>query len=409
MNRYRLDVEEALGFVRQGKPIIIVDSQSRENEGDLYIAAEKVNAGIIAFMAAKGRGLICQAITSRRARELRLPLMTEKNEDPKATAFTVSVDARRGTTTGISASDRARTAAALADPGCGPEDLQRPGHLFPLIARKGGVLERPGHTEAAVDLARLAGFFPSGVICEIMDEQGAMVRRDGLKLLAEEWDTGILAISDLIEYLNASGRVRALADTRLVTEYGSFRVKAYRNGNNQAMPHLALTVPWDSGALPLVRVHSECFTGEVLMSRRCDCRQQLELAQRMIQREGGVLVYLRQEGRGIGLVSKLRAYKLQDSGLDTVDANKALGFEDDLREYSQAAEILKELGAGRIRLLTNNPLKAAGLESFGIEIAERISIEAKTHKDNFAYLKTKKERCGHHLQLAAQEEEYEYM
>jgi 3,4-dihydroxy 2-butanone 4-phosphate synthase / GTP cyclohydrolase II len=407
MNRYRLDVEQALGFIRQGKPIIIVDSESRENEGDLFIAAEKVDAGIIAFMASKGRGLICQAITPRRASELRLPLMTEKNEDPKATAFTISVDARRGTTTGISAADRALTAATLVDPKCGPEDLQRPGHLFPLIARKGGVLERPGHTEAAVDLARLAGFLPSGIICEIMDEQGAMVRRGGLKLLAEEWDTGILAIPDLVDYLNNASRVIALADTQLVTEYGRFRVKAYCNENNQAMPHLALTVPWDSGTLPLVRIHSECFTGEVLKSRRCDCRQQLELSQQLIHREGGVLVYLRQEGRGIGLVNKLQAYKLQEAGLDTVEANKELGFKDDLREYSQAAEILKELGAGRIRLLTNNPLKVTGLESFGIEIVERISIEAKTHKDNFDYLKTKKYRCGHHLELAAQEEEYE--
>jgi 3,4-dihydroxy 2-butanone 4-phosphate synthase/GTP cyclohydrolase II len=393
-------IEDAISDFRAGKFVIIVDAEDRENEGDLAIAAEFATPEAINFMAREGRGLICLPMTGERLDALRIPMMVTSTENTArfGTAFTVSVEARHGVTTGISAFDRARTIRAMIDPATCPEDIARPGHVFPLRAAEGGVLGRAGQTEAAVDLARLAGLFLAAVICEIMREDGRMARRPELEIFAARHGLNIISIADLIAYrCRAESFVRRVAEAALPTAYGDFRVVAYEN-TLAGEHHLALTMGKTNGTPPLVRLHSECLTGDALGSQRCDCGAQLAEAQQLIAAEGrGVILYLRQEGRGIGLLNKLRAYALQDGGLDTVEANHQLGFPADVRDYGMAAQILRDLGLSRVRLLTNNPDKVAGLERNGVAVVERVPLVILPTEINSHYLATKREKLGHLL------------
>ena len=395
------DIRSAIEDIRFGRMVVVVDDEDRENEGDLTIAAEKVTPEVINFMARHGRGLICLPMTGERLDALRIPLMVqdEQNSARFGTAFCVPIEAKQGTTTGISAGDRARTVLAAIDPNTRPEDLARPGHMFPLRAVPGGVLQRSGQTEAAVDLARLAGLQPAGVICEIMSEDGTMARVPELTLFCRQHGLKMITVKDLIRHRMRTERlVRKITEANLPTGYGAFRIHAYESGVD-GEHHLALVMgEWKPEDPVLVRVHSQCLTGDIFSSSRCDCGDQLHRALEMISAEGrGILLYLRQEGRGIGLVHKLMAYALQDKGNDTVEANLALGFKPDQRDYGIGAQILAELGVRQMRLMTNNPRKFVGLEGYGLAIAERVPIEVPANEANRRYLKTKKEKLGHLL------------
>jgi 3,4-dihydroxy 2-butanone 4-phosphate synthase/GTP cyclohydrolase II len=393
-------IKEVIEDIKAGNFIILVDDEDRENEGDLIIAAEKVTPESINFMARNARGLICMPITGARLEELRIPMMIGENTARHGTAFTVSVDAKiRGATTGISAYDRAVTVKVMIDPATKPEDLGRPGHIFPIRARDGGVLVRVGHTEATVDLARLAGLYPAGLCCEIMNEDGTMARLPQLEELAKKFNLKIASIADLIAYRRRHEKlIHRVAETVLPTRYGEFTAIAYKS-DIDADEHLALVMgDLKNGDPVLVRVHSECLTGDVFHSMRCDCGEQLDMAMDMIAKEGrGVILYMRQEGRGIGLHNKIKAYALQDKGLDTVEANVKLGFAPDLRDYGIGAQILADLGLNRIRFLTNNPKKIIGLESYGLEVAEQVPIICPPNPYNIEYLETKEKKLGHHL------------
>jgi 3,4-dihydroxy 2-butanone 4-phosphate synthase/GTP cyclohydrolase II len=394
------DIEEAVQDLMEGRIIIVVDDEDRENEGDFVALAEKATPEVINFMIKHGRGLVCAPITEERAQELDLPPMVHHNTDYHGTAFTVSID-HVDTTTGISAHERARTIQALIDPSTRPQSFRRPGHIFPLIAKNGGVLRRAGHTEAAVDLAKLAGSFPAAVICEVIKEDGTMARLPDLYRFAQEHQMKLIAIKDLIRYRNRTEKlVRREVEVRLPTDFGEFHAIAYSNDVDNK-EHVALVKGDISGDEPvLVRVHSECLTGDVFHSHRCDCGPQLAAALEQISAAGrGVLLYMRQEGRGIGLINKLKAYKLQEQGLDTVDANLKLGFAPDLRDYGIGAQILKDLGVAKMRLLTNNPRKIRGLEGYGLEVVERVPIQMKENADNAAYLQAKKKKLGHMLSI----------
>ena len=393
-------IEAALKEIKAGRMVILVDDEDRENEGDLVMAAEKATPEAINFMAKHGRGLICLALTEERADFLNLPPMVSDNSSQFETAFTVSIEARRGVTTGISAADRAHTILTAIDDHSGAHDLVRPGHIFPLRARKGGVLVRTGQTEGSVDLARLAGLKPAGVICEIMNDDGTMARLPELKKFAAEHDLLIISIADIIEYrMRTESLVRKAVRAHLPTRYGDFEIIVYENQLDN-LEHLALVKGDLSGDDPvLVRVHSECFTGDTLGSLRCDCADQLHSAMLQIEKEGrGAILYMRQEGRGIGLVNKLRAYCLQEHGRDTVEANEELGFKPDLRDYGIGAQMLVDLGLKKIRLLTNNPTKIVGLQGYDIEIVERVPLECQPNENNIHYLQTKKEKMGHLLE-----------
>jgi 3,4-dihydroxy 2-butanone 4-phosphate synthase/GTP cyclohydrolase II len=402
-------IEEAIEDVRDGKMVVVCDAEDRENEGDLTLAAQFATPEAINFMAKEGRGLICLALEPQRCDELGLDLMAAKNESPFQTAFTVSIEAREGVTTGISAHDRARTIQVAIDPRATPHDLVQPGHIFPLKAKAGGVLERAGQTEAAVDLARLAGLPPAGVICEIMNDDGTMARVPDLAKFCERHGLKMVTVADLIAYRRRQDKlVQREVEVQLPTAYGDFRAVAYRSLVD-GKHHIALVKgDVDGEDDVLVRVHSECLTGDVFHSLRCDCGEQLESALSMIDHEGsGVLLYLSQEGRGIGLLNKLRAYKLQEEGLDTVDANLKLGLPADLRDYGIGAQILVDLGLSSIRILTNNPKKIVGLEGYGLQVTDQIPIQHAPNEHNLEYLRAKKERLGHllhHQGLALDEE-----
>jgi 3,4-dihydroxy 2-butanone 4-phosphate synthase / GTP cyclohydrolase II len=394
-------VEDAIEDIRRGKMVIVADDEDRENEGDLVCAAEAATPEVVNFMAEHGRGLICVALTEERADELDLPPMTDQSTDPQGTAFTVSVDGHRrfGVTTGISAHDRATTAKLLVDPATRPSDLRRPGHVFPLRARAGGVLRRVGQTEAAVDLARLAGFRAAGVICEILKKDGTMARRPELEAFAKEYGLKFITVAQLVSYrLQKERLVQRIAEAHLPTAHGDFKIIGYRSLVDDR-EHVAIVKGEIAGEPSvLVRMHSECLTGDVFGSQRCDCGEQLATAMERIEREGkGAIVYLRQEGRGIGLGNKLRAYSLQDQGQDTVEANEALGFKPDLRDYGIGAQILLDLGLHSIRLLTNNPRKIVGLDGYDLEIVGREPLQVSPGHHNERYLETKRAKLGHIL------------
>lgn len=400
-------IESAIEDLKNGKMIIVVDDEDRENEGDFIMSAEMITSDAVNFMAKHGRGIICTPITIERADELDLQLMVKKNDSLHETAFTVSVDSI-DSGTGISAEARKDTILKILSKETKPEELVRPGHIFPLIAKSGGVLQRAGHTEAAIDLAKLAGHEPVGVICEIMDEDGTMARRDRLFELATEWNMKLITIKDLIEYRRNSETVKSgeyfeplVKKTSVIdfpNKYGNFKLHMFKSKVHFGEHHIALVMgEINENESTLVRVHSECLTGDIFGSRRCECGAQLEKSMELIAKEGGVLIYLRQEGRGIGLPAKIKAYEYQDQGFDTVEANHKLGFKDDLREYGVGAQMLKDLGVKKMNLLTNNPRKIVGLKGFDLEIVDRTPIEIEPNEINKQYLKTKKEKLGHIL------------
>lgn len=397
-NKELNNIKEALADFKKGKFVVVIDDDERENEGDLICPASKVTAEHINFMALHGRGLICVPMVKADLERLRVLPMVEKNTDAHETGFTVSVDARRGTTTGISAADRAKTIKTLIDPSSKPADLLRPGHVFPLQAKEGGVLKRAGHTEAAVDLARLSGLYSAGVICEIMNVDGTMARGPELIAFAHEHGLKIISIAELIKYRKRKEKlIRKLVETSLPTKYGQFKIIAYESLLDN-FQHLALVKGKVRGKKNvLTRVHSECLTGDIFGSRKCDCGEQLNLSLKMIAKKGGVILYMRQEGRGIGLINKLHAYCLQEKGCDTVEANRQLGFSDDLRDYGIGAQILSDLGLTSINLITNNPRKIVGLEGYGLRIVKIIPIKIKPNKYNRKYLAAKKKKLGHRL------------
>lgn len=398
-------IKEAIEDIKAGKIVIIIDDEDRENEGDLAIAAEKITPEVINFMAVHGRGLICMPVTGQRLDELRIPMMVVDNTSKYTTAFTVSVEARHGTSTGISAADRSKTVQDIINPETKPEDLLMPGHMFPLRAREGGVLVRAGQTEAVVDMAKLAELSPAGVICEVMNEDGTMARLPQLEKIAEKHGIKIISIADLIAYRRKHEKlVHRITEAKLPTKYGDFMVVAYKS-DIDTDEHLALVMGDIESKKPvIVRVHSECLTGDVFGSRRCDCGEQLDMAMERIAAEGrGVLLYMRQEGRGIGFHNKMCAYNLQDRGMDTVEANISLGFEADLRDYGIGAQILTDLNLHKIRLLTNNPKKVIGLEGYGLEVVEKVPIIVTPNPHNRRYLETKKEKMGHLLDIEKEE------
>lgn len=391
-------IEEAIEDIKQGKLIIVVDDEDRENEGDFLTAARNVTPEVINFMATHGRGLICAPITPERSQELGLNLMVTRNNAVHETAFTVSVDLlTQGCTTGISAQDRAKTVQALINTNTKPDELGKPGHIFPLIANKEGVLRRAGHTEAAIDLSRLAGFEPAGCIVEILNEDGSMARLPDLIKVAERFNLKLITIKDLIEYrLKTESLIRRIISVEMPTKHGHFELIAFEQKDN-GQEHLVLKKgTWEPNEPVLVRVHSSCITGDIFHSMRCDCGEQLQKSMEMIEHEGkGAIIYINQEGRGIGLTNKLKAYKLQEQGLDTVDANVQLGFKPDERDYGVGAQMLRDIGIHKMRLMTNNPTKRAGLIGYGLEIVENVPIKAPANKHNENYLKTKRERMGH--------------
>jgi 3,4-dihydroxy 2-butanone 4-phosphate synthase/GTP cyclohydrolase II len=394
-------IPEAIEDIKAGKFVIVVDDEDRENEGDLVMAAEKVTPEAINFMAKHGRGLICMPMTGERLDALRIPMMASNNTSHFGTAFTVSVEAKHGTSTGISAADRAKTVQTLIDPKTKPEDIAMPGHMFPLRARDGGVLVRAGQTEATADLARLAGLYPAGVCCEIMNEDGTMARMPQLEKIAEKFGLKIISVADLIAYRYRHEKlVHRVAEARLPTPYGEFKVIAYKS-QTDSDEHLALVMGDVATDDPvLVRAHSQCLTGDVFHSLRCDCGEQVEMAMQKISEEGrGVVLYMRQEGRGIGIHNKIKAYALQDAGLDTVEANISLGFKADPRDYGIGAQILADLGVRNMRLMTNNPKKMSGLESYGLKITEQLPLTTEPNPHNRRYLQTKQEKMGHLLKI----------
>jgi 3,4-dihydroxy 2-butanone 4-phosphate synthase/GTP cyclohydrolase II len=395
-------IEEAIEEIQNGRVIIVVDDEDRENEGDFLTAARNATPELINFMATHGRGLICAPISSERCDKLGLELMVKNNNAAYETPFTISIDLiGHGCTTGISASDRAKTVLAMIDPETRPEELGKPGHIFPLRARNGGVLRRAGHTEAAVDLSRLAGFEEAGVIVEILNEDGSMARLPQLVKIAKKFDLKIISIEDLIKYrMKNESLIERTVDVSMPTEVGDFQLHAFRDTSNN-QDHLALVKgTWEKDEPVLVRVHSSCITGDIFGSCRCDCGPQLQTAMRMIEKEGkGLVVYMNQEGRGIGLVNKLKAYKLQEEGFDTFDANVKLGFKPDQRDYGIGAQIIRELNISKMKLMTNNPQKRTGLIGYGLEVVENVALEIESNEHNEGYLKTKRDRMGHKLNL----------
>ncbi len=402
MEQLRLSrIEDAIADFKEGKFVIVVDDEDRENEGDLIVAAEKITPEKVNFMLKHARGVLCAPVTLSRCAELDLPHQVEYNTSVLGTPFTVTIDKLEGCTTGVSAHDRAETIRALADPASTPETFGRPGHINPLYAQDNGVLRRSGHTEASIDLCRMAGLYPAAALMEIMNDDGTMARLPELLRMADEFGLKVISIKDMIEYrLKTESLIEVGNEVNMPTEYGNFRLIPFRQVSN-GLEHMALIKgEWDEDEPILVRVHSSCATGDILGSRRCDCGEQLHRAMRMIEKEGkGVLIYMQQEGRGIGLMNKIAAYKLQEEGLDTVDANVHLGFKPDERDYGCGAQMLRKLGVHKMRLMTNNPVKRVGLEAYGLEIVENVPIEVQPNEYDYKYLRTKKERMGHTLSI----------